>query len=387
MKTNTFSLILTLLAISFPTKFVLCQNVSTMDLWQNGTGIHKNYRIPSLLVTKNGTLLAFCEGREGGDSGDIDLLLKISTDNGVTWNHETVVWNDGRNTCGNPCPVVDKESGRIWLFMTWNLGSDVEKRIIRKESQDTRRPFVCYSDDDGVSWSKPVDLSKTCKDPSWGWYATGPGVGIQLQRGKYRGRLVIPANHSYDDPSGKIAGGPFGYGSHVLISDDYGKTWKMSEPIRPGCNESQVIELSDGSLLMNMRSYNDNHCRAISTSEDGGETWSAIRPDRQLVESRCQASLIRYGTFDNKNMFLFSNPAVPYGRTHMTIKTSFDDCKTWSNAKLIHPGPSAYSCMAKLPNGKIGLLFEYGTEHRYDKIRFVSFSPEMLFTPGTLIHE
>ena len=358
-----------------------------MDLWQNGTGNYKNYRIPSLLVTKDGTLLAFCEGREGGDSGDIDLLLKRSADNGATWSDETVVWDDGRNTCGNPCPVVDEENGRIWLFMTWNLGSDVERRIIRKESRDTRRPFVCYSDDDGKSWSKPVDLSKTCKDPSWGWYATGPGVGIQLKTGKYKGRLVIPANHSYDDPKGDMAGGPFGYGSHVLFSDDHGKTWKMSEPIRPGCNESQVVELSNGSLLMNMRSYNDNHCRAIATSEDGGETWSDIRPDRQLVESRCQASLINYGVFNNKNMFLFSNPAVPQGRTHLTIKASFDDCKTWSNAKLIHAGPSAYSCMVKLSNGKIGILFEYGTEHRYDMIRFVSFPAEMLFTPGNLLNE
>ena len=292
MKTIIFSFILTILAILFPARFVLCQNVSTMDLWQNGKGNYKNYRIPSLLVTKDGTLLAFCEGREGGDSGDIDLLVKRSADNGATWSDEQVVWDDGRNTCGNPCPVVEEESGRIWLFMTWNLGSDVERRIIRKESRDTRRPFLSYSDDDGVSWSKPVDLSKTCKDPSWGWYATGPGVGIQLKMGKHRGRLVIPADHSYDAPKGKLAGGPFGYGSHVLFSDDHGATWKRSAHVKPECNESQVVELADGTLLLNMRSYNDNHCRAISTSKDGGETWADIRPDRQLVESRCQASLI-----------------------------------------------------------------------------------------------
>ncbi|NOY58499.1 MAG: exo-alpha-sialidase [Calditrichaeota bacterium] len=387
MKTKIRKILLAIFVIFPLVNIVVGQHASAINLWQNGTGNYKNYRIPSLLLTKKGTLLAFCEGRKGGDSGDIDLLLKISTDNGATWSRKIIVWDDGQNTCGNPCPVVDEKNGRIWLFMTWNLGLDTERRIICKESRDTRRPFVCFSDDDGVSWSKPVDLSKTCKNPSWGWYATGPGVGIQLGTGKFKGRLLIPANHSYDDPQGHLAGAPFGYGSHVLISDDHGKTWKMSKPIRPQCNESQIVELSDGSLLMNMRSYNDNHCRAVSKSKDGGETWSDIRPDQQLVESRCQASLINYGAFNDENMFLFSNPAVPEGRTHMTIKTSFDDCNTWSNAKLIHAGPSAYSCMAKLPNGKIGILFEYGTDHRYDKIRFESFPPEMLFMPGTLLHE
>jgi sialidase-1 len=356
-----------------------------INLWQNGTGDYKNYRIPALIVTQNGTLLAFCEGREAGDSGDIDILLKRSFDNGTTWSKEQVVWNDAKNTCGNPCPVIDRETGRIWLLLTWNLGSDSEAKIIRRESKDTRRPFVCYSDDDGETWSNPVDLSETCKVPEWGWYATGPGIAIQLKSEKYKNRIVVPANHSYDDPSGKEREGPFSYGAHVLLSDDGGKNWRMSEPIRPACNESQVVELSDGSVLMNMRSYNDQHSRAISISKDGGDTWSEIEHDQQLVESRCQAALLNYGPYYGKNMLLFSNPSVPNGRTHMTIKMSFDDCQSWSNSKLVHAGPSAYSCMAKLPNGNIGLFFEYGEEKRYDIIRFVSMSLDELFTPGAII--
>ncbi len=354
-------------------------------LWEKGTGEYNNYRIPSLIVTQKGTLLAFCEGREGGDAGDIDLLLKRSEDKGVTWSDEHMVWNDAQNTCGNPCPVIDKETGRIWLFLTWNNGKDGESAIINKTSSLPRLPYLCYSDDDGLTWSKPVNMNESCRDTSWGWYATGPGFGIQMKNGPYKGRLVIPANHSYDDPNGTIRNGPFGYGAHVLFSDDHGATWKMSEPIKPGCNESQVTELSDGTLVMNMRSYNDQYARAISLSKDGGETWSEIEHDYQLVESRCQASILNYGKYDEKQMYLFLNPAVTSGRNHLTLKASFDDCKSWSNAKLIYEGPAAYSCLTKLPDGKIGMFFEAGEKGAYEKMVFVSFKPEQIFSPGSLL--
>ncbi len=246
-------------------------------LWEQGTGKYNNYRIPSIIVTTKDNILAFCEGREDGDWGDIDLLLKRSEDNGETWSEEQPVWNDGDNTCGNPCPVVDDVSGRIWLFMTWNNGKDNESNIIQKKSGSSRLPFLCYSDDEGLSWTKPVDMSQSCRDTSWGWYATGPGIGIQLKTGKYKGRLVIPANHSYNDPEGTLRNGPYSYGAHVLYSDDHGSTWKKSQSIMPGCNESQVTELSDGSLLMNMRSYNQKYSRAISISTGW---WSNLVADR-----------------------------------------------------------------------------------------------------------
>lgn len=355
-------------------------------LWEQGTGKYNNYRIPSIIVSKEGTLLAFCEGREAGDAGDIDLLLKRSEDNGATWSNEQIVWNDAQNTCGNPCPVVDEETGRIWLFLTWNLGEDHETEIIHKTSKFPRIPYLCYSDDDGKTWSEPENMNETCRDTSWGWYATGPGFGIQMKNGPHKGRLVIPANHSYDDPNGTIRNGPYGYGSHVLFSDDHGKTWEMSEPIKPGCNESQVTELSDGTLEMNMRSYNDKYCRAISFSKDGGITWSEIEHDYQLVESKCQASILNYGQLNGKQMHLLLNPAVPVGRNHLTLKTSFDDCQSWSNDKLIYAGPSAYSCLTKLPDGKIGMFFEAGKKSAYEKMVFVVFEPNSLFSPGSLLN-
>jgi sialidase-1 len=355
------------------------QKIVERTLWEQGSGNYKNYRIPSLISTREGTLLAFCEGREGGDSGDIDVLMKFSKDNGKTWSRERVIWDDGTNTCGNPCVVEDKETGRIWLITTWNNGKDAERSIINKTSVDTRIPYFCYSDDYGLNWSKPEKMPAECKDPSWGWYASGPGIGIQLRHSLNKGRLIIPANHSYDDPEGKISNGPYGYGSHVLISDDHGKTWKRSQPIKPGCNESQVAELPDGKLIMNMRSYNKKNCRAISFSSDGGETWSEIRHDPQLIESVCQASLLDYGDYQGKRMYLFSNPAVPFLRTHMTIKVSFDSCRNWSNSRLIYHGPSAYSCMAVFNNKHIGILFECGKDTAYETIRFTGLHPGELF--------
>jgi sialidase-1 len=348
------------------------QPVRENILWKSGEGNYRGYRIPSVILTNNGTLLAFAEGRNGGgDSGNIDLVMKRSADNGKTWSEEQVVWDDSLNTCGNPCPVVDVLTGRIWLFMTWNLGKDHENDIIRKTSASTRLPYVCYSDTDGLTWSAPIQIAGSCKDAQWGWYATGPGVGIQLKTGRYKGRLVIPANHSYDDPGSLIRKDPFGYGSHVLISDDQGKTWHKSAPIRPACNESQVAELSDGTLLLNMRSYTGKQSRALSFSTDGGETWSTTRQDFQLVESVCQASLISYGEYQGHSVFLFSNPAVPVGRTHMTIRYSLDDCRSWTASKLIYAGPSGYSCLVKLRNSQVGLLFEKGTKSSFDMISFV----------------
>jgi sialidase-1 len=136
---------------------------------------------------------------------------------------------------------------------------------------------------------------------------------------------------------------------------------------------------------MNMRSYNDQYCRAISFSKDEGETWSDIEHDFQLAEPKCQASILNFGMSRKKTIHLFSNPAVPVGRTAMTVKTSFNDCESWSNAKLIYAGPSAYSCLVRLPNGKVGLFFEAGEKRPYEKMVFVSFKIKELFAPGGAI--
>ena len=231
----------------------------------------------------------------------------------------------------------------------------------------------------------PEDLSESCKIDSWEWYATGPGVGIQLKSEKHSGRLVIPCNNSYDEPE-NIGRDGFGYGCHVLLSDDGGERWRMSEIITPEVNESQIVELNDGVLMMNMRSYHGKASRAISLSYDGGETWSEVDHAPQLVESVCHGSIIQYGNYREASMYLFSNPAVPFSRTHMTIKASLDECQTWSNSKLIYPGPSGYSCLTRLPNGQVGVFFEAGEKNPYEKMIFLSFHPDLLFTPGSVLN-
>ena len=342
-----------------------------IDVFISGKDGYRTFRIPAMIVSKKGTVLAFCEGRTAGDSGDINMVLKRSFDGGKTWGPLQVIWDDAKNTCGNCCPVVDQATGTIHLLLTWNRGDDHERNIIAGTSKDARRPYICSSTDDGKTWSKPVDLSKTCRDADWGWYATGPGVAIQLTRGKHKGRLVCPANHSnrkYKDHS---------YASHVIYSDDGGKSWKKSPAIRPGCNEAQVVELADGTLMMNMRSYKPRGHRAISTSTDGGETWSKVTFQKDLPEPTCQASILRYTTEADggKNRLLFSNPPQTRGRHGITVKLSYDEGKTWGVSRLIHKGSSAYSCLTKLPDKSIGLFYE---RDGYKKITLAKFSLEWL---------
>ncbi len=350
------------------------------DVFVSGEGGYHTYRIPAVLATPGGDLLAFCEGRKNSrsDSGDIDLLVKRSVDGGRTWSPPQVVWDDGANTCGNPCPVVDRTTGVIWLPMTWNHGEDDEKEIKQNTGRDTRRVFVTHSDDNGRTWAKPREITADVKRTEWRWYATGSGVGIQLTQGSWKGRMLIPCDHSLALPDD-----PDGYNSHVIYSDDHGRTWQLGGVIRPAVNECQAVELIDGTLLINMRNYDRSKTtRAIATSTDGGITWSDVRHDPALIEPICQASLLRYTMQpqNDRNRLLFSNPAhaEPGQRRDMTIRMSEDEGKTWPMSRVIWPGPAAYSCLAILPNGDIACLFEAGEKHPYERIALARFSRDWL---------
>lgn len=350
-------------------------NLPQINLFESGTKGYHTYRIPALITTTRGTILAFAEGRvkNSGDSGDIDLLVRRSTDGGRTWSEQQVVWDDGPNTCGNPCPVVDSRTGTIYLLMTHNLGVDHEGHIIEKTSRGTRTVWLSRSTDDGVTWSTPVGITQTTKDPDWGWYATGPGVGIQKQHGPHKGRLIIPANHSYSNAGPYARRSTYGYGAHVIYSDD-GLTWHHSQPIHPNVNESQLVELSDGRLMMNMRSYFGDNRRRTAISDDGGVTWSEVRKEEELIEPVCQASIIRLDRENGKPWFLFANPASTR-RENMTVRLSKDDAATWPIARPIYRGSSAYSCLAPLPDGDIGLLYE---ADGYRRIVFTRFTTDWL---------
>jgi sialidase-1 len=342
-----------------------------VPLFVSGQDGCDTYRIPALAVTTKGTMLAFCEGRRNSrsDTGDIDLLVKRSTDHGATWSAQQVIWDDAGNTCGNPCAVVDRDTGTVWLLSTWNRGDDHERQIIDGSSKDTRRVFVTSSTDDGITWAKPREITADAKLPNWTWYATGPGGGIQIERGPHTERLVIPCDHIEADTKH--------YYSHVIYSDDHGQTWQLGgRTPHHQVNECEVVELSDGRLMLNMRNYDRSKSnRQVAVSDDGGLTWTDQRFDPALIEPICQASIRRYRwpTEDCDGVILFSNPASSQGRINMTVRASFDEGQTWPKARVLHEGPSAYSSLAILPDGRIACLYEAGLRHPYELIVFAAF--------------
>lgn len=350
-------------------------SASRQILWESGKDGYHTYRIPSLIVTKRGTVLAFCEGRKlrSGDQGDIDLLVKRSDDGGLTWSKQQIVWDDAGNTCGNPCPVIDQGTGVIWMLMTWNRGDDTGKQLHDGTAKGTRHVFVTSSSNDGRDWTPAEEITQSVKKPDWFWFATGPGVGIQIRHGEHAGRMVIPCDYSAKDNE---------WGSAAVVSDDHGKTWNLAGCIQPLVNECQVVELDDakGSLLMNLRSADRQaRTRFQSISRDGGETWSSAEPAADLPDPICQGSLIRHSWQDGGiGRLLFSNPAHENERRNLTVRMSIDDGKTWPYQQEVFAGPSAYSCLTGLPNGQIGLAFEGGAKSFREGIFFDTLSVEDL---------
>ncbi|HTD94911.1 MAG TPA: sialidase family protein [Chitinophagaceae bacterium] len=338
-------------------------------IYKSGDDGYSCFRIPALVTTTRGTVLAFAEARKNGcgDAGDIDLVVKRSEDGGKTWSAMQMVWNDSTNTCGNPCPVVDQESGNIVLLSTWNLGTDHEKDIINGTSRDTRRVFVLSSADDGRTWSAAKEITQNVKKDNWTWYATGPGRGVQVSKGKHKGRLVIPSNHV-------VAGTKQNY-SKVIYSDDGGSTWRLGGVTRQdSVNESTVAELSNGRLMLNMRNASKKRERQTAISKNGGKSWSSIKADTALIEPVCEGNLLQYKFGDKKEALLFCNPASRASRAQMTIRVSYDNGKTWASRKLLYAGPSAYSCMTILPNGNIGCFYEAGLQKPYEGIVYEEIS-------------
>ncbi len=250
------------------------------NVWTSGEGGYVVYRIPAAIVTNKGTLVVFCEGRASkADSGEIQLLSRRSSDDGKTFEPTQVVWKDGANTCGNPCPVVDQSTGTIWLLMTHNLGEDKEKDIVAGTAKESRTVWISHSEDDGKTWAAPSEITKDVKKPDWAWYATGPGIGIQIARGPHAGRLVIPCDYTYlhgKGPTGSASGNSF-----VIYSDDHAKTWTIGgEAPGGGFNESQIVEISGGRLMLNMRNHrNGSTQRGVCISDDGGATFKDVHHD------------------------------------------------------------------------------------------------------------
>jgi sialidase-1 len=345
----------------------LCQAaepfLSQTDVYVSGRDGYHTYRIPAMVVTPQGTVLAFCEGRKEGtsDHGNIHLMLKRSLDSGKTWGELQLVYRDpgAKVTCGNPCALVDCQTNTVWLAFCRN----------------NRNVFVTSSRDEGLTWVPPRQITADVKQKDWQWYATGPGNGIQLTCGPHKGRLVVPCDHADAWPPRRGQA----YFSHVFFSDDHGRTWKLGGSVGDAVNECAVAELDDGSLLLNMRTWDEHRNRAVATSKDGGASWSEVHYDETLIEPQCQASLIRHPELDDgKSRLLFSNPACTSDRIRMTVRLSYDGGKTWAASRQLHAGPSSYSSLAVAKDGTILCLYEGGEKHRREWLRLARFNLEWL---------
>ncbi|MCC7497382.1 MAG: exo-alpha-sialidase [Bryobacterales bacterium] len=330
----------------------------TVTVFRAGEDGYHTFRIPALVVTKKSTLLAFCEGRKNGqgDSGDIDVVLKRSSDDGKTWSALEVVADHGPDTIGNPAPVVDRKSGTIWLLLTGNPGITNQQEIMTTGAHGTRTVWITSSKDDGKTWQPLQEITSIVKRPDWMWYATGPANAIQM----HDGRMMIPCDHS-------VKGSTATY-SHVIYSPNRGISWEIGGILPRQTNECAVVQLEDRSLLLNMRNNQGTHRRAIATSHDGGDTWENFRFDDALVDPTCQASMAVVG-----DTVFFANPADSAKRIRMTVRASHDNGKHWPETRVIWEGPSAYSSMVPMRAEVIGLLYERGEKNPYETIVFTTF--------------
>ncbi|MCX6996441.1 MAG: exo-alpha-sialidase [Kiritimatiellaeota bacterium] len=336
------------------------------DVFVNAIGGYNTYRIPAIVRATNGTLLAFCEGRpSSSDTGNIDIVLKRSTDNGATWGSLTVVRDEGTDSATNPGPVVDESTGRVFLHY----------------SKSISLPFYMFSDDNGGTWSAPVEITATAKAAGWGYCVPGPGHGIQLKRGAQASRLLVPFHH-YLTSGAK--------GIHAVYSDDHGATWSYGSVANAagGINpdECLAVELvspaagGGSQVYFNIRDESGSAAgnRTVGWSTNGGTTLNLpLTNDTRFVTPIVQGSVLRMRATDEGdaiNVILFSCPNHASSRENMSVWYSTDEGANWSAPRSIFANGAAYSDMACLTDRTVGLLYE----KEGGKITFTNFGPDFL---------
>ncbi|MBN2295890.1 MAG: exo-alpha-sialidase [Pirellulales bacterium] len=337
------------------------------DLFVGGEGGYHTYRIPAMAVMPGGTVLAFVEGRKKSpsDAGDIDLMMRRSTDGGRTWSRLRLVYEEGGSTAitiGNPTPIVDRETGKLHLLF----------------SRNNARLFVTTSSDDGRSFTAPVEITAAAKGFDYNWTRLGPGptAGIQTSAG----RLLAPVWLN-----SKI-GNPDKYRTGAIYSDNHGITWRAGRVVPVdaklrGTNESTAVELVGGKLYMTLRTNAGTPARGKSTSSNGGQTWSQTEQESGInaVMSGVKTGMARYSTKadSDRNRLVYSAPAAAK-REHMTVWISEDEAATWPVSREIHHGPSGYSEVAISADKTILVLYERGSRKYYEKITLARFNLEWL---------
>ncbi len=336
------------------------------DVFTSGSEGYASIRIPAVLVTKKGTVLAFAEGRKRAtDQAENDIVSKRSTDGGRTWGALHLLHDDGANSLNNPTALQDSGSGRIFLLYQripagmneWGKGT-----ATGLDGPNIYRNLLLTSDDDGETWNEPRDITATTKRPERATtIASGPGIGIQLTRGARKGRLLFPFNE-----------GPVRqWQNFAVYSDDAGATWSYGADV-PGAlvpdgkggehsqlNEVQMVELSDGSVRLDSRQFAGAKVRRTALSKDGGTTWSPVAELPELRDPSCMAGVLRYSFGDAAGLgrLLHTGPDSTR-RDHGTLYLSTDDGATWPVKRELWPGGFAYSVPTRFADGTIGVLFE-----------------------------
>lgn len=433
--------------------------LSPKPLFYSGLAGSNAYRIPSMITTKQGTIIAGIDARianANDNPNKIETTIRRSTDHGKTWGPvQTLVTYPGEGVDGSAAIdtslLQDNTTGTIWMLFShtpggiglrlsepgtgfdesgrrllydsdsliYYLAADgqvfdqnnmktsyfvdhhgnvfwehetygniyFKKDIAKRESLlEARTSFlqIIKSDDDGVTWSNPIELNTQVKESWMKFIGTGPGRGLQVKNGAYKGRLIFPIYFSNIHSKMSCA---------VIYSDDQGKTWHRSSSPNDGrifkgnelssettdiensdLTESQVVELPNGDLRAYIRNHSGKQRTAVAMSHDGGETWHELSYDEALLDPTCQSTILMYpDQGDGKTRLIFVNPAHERKRQHGVVRLSEDGGKTWTYQRLIEDGPFIYSCVTVLPNGKIALLYET-VRNEAIQINFVTFS-------------
>ena len=363
---------------------------NTHAVFVAGADLYQSYRIPAMVTLKDGSIIAFAEGRvnNAGDFGDVDIVMKKSNDKGVSWSQLSTIVNYEKLQAGNPAPVVDLTdpkfpNGRIFLF--YNTGNAHENEL--RMGMGLREVWYITSTDGGAKWSRPVNITlqvhkpyQTNKNPAyhfaeqWRSYANTPGHAIQFKQGKYKGRIYVIGNHSAGYPQKNFAD----YDVHGFYTDDHGASFHLSNNLNlPGSNEAMAVELSDNRLMINARNQSGTpRNRIVALSSDGGVSWDTSFYDLQLIDPVCQGSIVDVYV-NNKKAIIFCNNKDANNRDHLTLRISYDEGKTWSKTWMIaesKPGfrgdYTGYSDLIPIDNKSIGVLYEL---NNYQQIAFSIF--------------
>ncbi len=349
-----------------------------LPVFVSGTEGHKSYRIPAIIGLPDGKLLAFCEGRVNGsgDFGDINIVMKSSSDKGKTWTALQTIVDADSLQAGNPAPVVDLTDplypkGRIFLF--YNTGNNHEGEI--RKGRGLREVWYKTSADNGATWSAASNITLQVHRPrqpqvnpaynfpeDWRSYANTPGHAMQFEKGTYKGRIFVAANHSAGEPQPHSAD----YHAHGFYTDDHGKTFSLGATVAlPGGNENMAVALSHDRLMINFRNQKgDIRTRTVAISSNGGQSWDTVYFDKNLPDPVCQGSIVQAGNYKGKNILAFCNAADTSRRDNLTLRISFDEGKTWKQHFLIDKAPdgkgdfTAYSDIIAVSKNEMGILYE-----------------------------